>query len=550
MPRIELGEVGIGGLNSDTPAQKQNLTTFARGINMRSFDNSLQGVFDMTKTDEANNIGGGQAENTGASPRNLYAMSQWTPTGEDTLNFIYLYEDDSDGLNLTFQIVDDITNTASTSISGSATLTPLDDNSRFNIDLFPFNDIIIANDGAQSPREVRKITQGDIDNDSSLAGSLGNYAAFLLTGWISGTTAQRMLTYNNRIIALNGDGSYTGSENLGNVSLIWSTPITALGTLAGVDFIASSTNSAGDDILTESVGEILDASELGEYLIVYKEDSVMQYQDTGDPLYLVGRLLFDDDGLYSPGCFADIGDGKHFVVGNYGIYLHDGGPNKENVSRGRIENELYKDVDENARDRAFVFHHTSDKEVWVCYSSAGRTGTTTGCDKAFCYNYKNNTWYKRDLPVSGFDGTRGITKSELNGKIFIFGWGKAGILQLGDERSSGNYLSSGWVQFLDNNLGDESIVKSIYAVYPKGEADFRCAVVGKQSVVASSVVKDSDQSAVSSSSSSSRTFSPSTKYKEDYRLSGRYYDIELSMKDTTNPKITGFDVEVYPGGKR
>jgi len=550
MPRIELGEVGIGGLNSDTPAQKQNLTTFARGINMRSFDNSLQGVFDMTKTNEANNIGGGQPENTGSSPRNLYAMSQWTPTGEDTLNFIYLYEDDSDGLDLTFQIVDDITNATTTSITGSATLTPLDDNARFNIDLFPFNDIVIANDGTQAPREVRKITQADIDADSGLAGLLGNYAAFPLTGWLANTTAQRLLTYNNRIIALNGDGSYTGSENLGNVSLIWSTPITALGTLAGIDFAARSTNSAGDDIVTETVGEILDAAELGEYLIVYKEDAVLQYQDVGDPLYLVGRLLFDDDGLYSPGCFTAIGDGKHFVVGNYGIYLHDGGPNKENISRGRIENALYKDVDENARDRAFVFHHAADKEVWMCYSSVGRTGTTTGCNKAFCYNYKTNTWYKRDLPVSGNDGIRGMTESELNGKIFIFGWGKGGVFQLGDERNNGEYLSTGWVQFLDNNLGDESVVKKISSVYPKGEGDFRCAVVGKQSVTASSVIKDSDDYAVSSTDSSSRTFSPSTKYKEDYRTNGRYYDIELSMKDRINPKITGFDVEVVAGGKR
>lgn len=550
MPRLQLGEVGIGGLNSDTPAQKQDLTTFARGINMRPFDGSLQGVFDITKTDNANNIGGGQTVNTGSTPRNLYAMSQWTPTGSSSLNFVYLYETDSDGLNLTFQIVEDLTNSASTGISGSTTATPLDDNSRFNIDLFPFNDIIIANDGASTPRELRRITQVDINNDSALTGQLNNYAAFPLTGWIAGTTAQRLLTYNNRIIALNGDGTYIGSENLGNVSLLWSTPISALGTLSGIDFVASSTNSAGDDIVTESVGEILDAGELGEYLIVYKEDAVLQYQDSGNPLYLVSRLLFDDDGLYSPGCFADIGGGKHFVVGNYGIYLHDGGPNKENISRGRIETSLYTDVDPAARNRAFVFHHTSDKEVWVCYSSVGRTGTTTGCDKAFCYNYKNNTWYRRELPVVGNDGIRNMTESELNGKILIFAWGKAGVFQLGDERASGTYLSSGWVQFLDNNLGDGTVTKKISAVYPKGEAAFKCAVVSKNSVMATSVVKDSDQLAVPSSNSSSRTFDPSTKHKEDYRLDGRYYDIELSMIGTTNPKITGFDVEASLGGKR
>jgi len=549
MPRIKLGEVGIGGLNSDTPAQKQDLTTFARGLNMRPFDNSLQGVFDLTKTSTANNIGGG-ADNISVTPRNVYAMSQWTPTGSSEFNVIYMYENDSDGLNLTFQIVDDILNPTTTQVVGSSTLTPMDDNDRFNIDLFPFNDIVIANDGASTPREIRKITQVDIDANSGLTGLLDNYAAFPLTGWISGVTSERLLTYRNRIIAINGGGVYTGSENLGNVSLIWSTPITALGTLSGIDFIARSTNSAGDDMVTDTVGELLDAAELGEYLIVYKEDGVLQYQDVGDPLYLVGRLLFDDDGLYSPGCFADIGNGKHFVVGNYGVYLHDGGPNKENISRGRIEKALYTDVDPEARDRAFVFHHASDKEVWMCYSSVDRTGVTTGCNRAFCYNYITNSWYKRDLPVGGTDGIRGMTEGELKGKLYIFAWGKSGVYQLGDERNEGTFLSSGWVQFLDNNLGDESVVKKISSVYPKGEAPFRCAISSKNTVNRDTDVRDNDSYALSGANAASRTFDPSLKHKEDYRLTGRYFDIELSMKDSENPNITGFDVEVISGGSR
>ena len=97
----------------------------------------------------------------------------------------------------------------------------------------------------------------------------------------------------------------------------------------------------------------------------------------------MGRVLFDDDGLYSPGCFADIGGGRHFVVGNSGVYMHDGGPNKQNISRGRIERELYADVDLVARDRTFVAHHPADKEVWICYKSVDFIGTNTGCDRAF-----------------------------------------------------------------------------------------------------------------------------------------------------------------------
>ena len=47
-----------------------------------------------------------------------------------------------------------------------------------------------------------------------------------------------------------------------------------------------------------------------------------------------------------------------------------------------------------------------------------------------------------------------------------------------------------------------------------------------------------------------RMFNPLNEYKEDYRLNSRYYDIELSMIEGTNPSITGFDVDVDGGGRR
>ena len=143
---------------------------------------------------------------------------------------------------------------------------------------------------------------------------------------------------------MNVSEEYLGSESYGNATMLWSTQITDLGTLVGTTWAAAATNSAGDDIITETVGDILDARPLGNYLIVYKSDGVYRVQDTGDPLYLVTELLFEDDGLYSPVCLVDIGGGRHFVAGNYGIYLHDGGPNKENISRGRIEAALFADI--------------------------------------------------------------------------------------------------------------------------------------------------------------------------------------------------------------
>jgi hypothetical protein len=49
-----------------------------------------------------------------------------------------------------------------------------------------------------------------------------------------------------------------------------------------------------------------------------------------------------------------------------------------------------------------------------------------------------------------------------------------------------------------------------------------------------------------------RTFDPNSNdgYKKDYRLNGRYFNLEVSMVGSTNPKITGLDLEVKPSGQR
>ena len=201
MPRIELGEVGIRGLNSDTPAQKLNLDTFADGINLRPFDGALQGVFDFTKDGISDNIG------APGNNRDIYAMSQWTPTGSTNLNVVYIFDSSGDdGMDLSFQVINNVTDPGASQISGASFgPTPfIDENERFGIDLFPFNDIIVFNDGTETPREIRQVTQADID--AGLTATVGAYAAFPLPGWISGLTAQKLVTYNNRIIALNGDG--------------------------------------------------------------------------------------------------------------------------------------------------------------------------------------------------------------------------------------------------------------------------------------------------------------------------------------------------------
>ena len=530
MPTIPLQNLGIQGLNTDTPPQALSPENFSEGLNLRAFDGSLQGVPAFPTTFDPNT--------TGTSARDVLAVTQWTPVGSSQFNLAYLWDDSG---TVKFQVAQDVTG-ALGSLSGATSTTNLDENARFGLDLFAFNGLLISNDGINQPILIR--------NTGTEAAP--NYVAQFLVNWFSGTdettqalvadrvTAQSMAQYNNRLIALNLSGEYLNNENLGNASLAWSTPITDINTLDGVNWQYSSTNSAGDDILTETVGELLDAAQLGPYLIVYKDDSVYRYQDTGAPLYLTSEMLFDDDGLYSPGCFEDIGGGRHFVLGNYGIYIHDGGPNKEDISQGRIQKDIYNTVNPAHKNRTFTFLNSRDKEVWVCYSAVGNSGT--GTNFAYVYNYQSDVWYKRTLP-----NLKGITEGEINGQIYVYGFSDQGLYLL-----SSAFEENGYARFLKQDLGNPHLTKNITAVYPMSENTFNTTAITANSLNKTSVDAELAKTYANREDVYKRTFDPNSNdgYKKDYRLNGRYFNLEVSMVGSTNPKITGLDLEVKPSGQR
>jgi len=533
MPTIPLQNLGIKGLNTDVPAQALSPETFSEGLNLRPFDGSLQGVQKFNTSLDTNL--------TGATARNIYSVAQWTPVGSDYFNLVYLYES-SAGV-VSFQVSQDILSPISSSSAVTA-VTNLSDAGRFGFDFFTFNGVIIVNDGINQP--IR------ISNNGTEAAP--NYQSLYFANWFSGladgsaqegvvadrVTAQRLAAYNNRLIALNLSGAYLADENLGNSSLAWSTPITDINTLEGITWKFAATNSAGDDILTETSGQLLDAAQLGPYLIVYKDDSVYRYQDTGDPLYLVSELLFDDDGLYSPNCFEDIGDGRHFVLGNYGIYIHDGGPNKQDISKGRIQQDIFDTVNPAHKNRTFTFLNSRDKEVWVCYSAVGNSGT--GADYAYVYNYREDLWYKRTLP-----NLKGITEGEISGQIYIYGFSDQGLYLLSSEMEA-----DGYARFLKQDLGSPHVTKNITAVYPMSANTFNTTAITANSLNNATVDSELAKSYAARGAAYKRTFDPDSNsgYKKDYRLNGRYFNLEVSMDGSTNPKITGLDLEVKPSGKR
>jgi len=330
-------------------------------------------------------------------------------------------------------------------------------------------------------------------------------------------------------------------------SVIFSSPITEIGSLAGIEWTVASTNSTVDDIITESPGAVVDGGQLGDNFIVYKSDCVLSYREITSSPYILGRVIQTDDGMISSRCFADIGNNSHIVFGNHGIYIHNGENQKQNVSKNKIQDALYAEINMSKKGQCFVFRNEQDKETYFCIPTTNHT--TEGCDKAYVYAEETDSWYTRELgdshSSSNLTGVSHIFSTELNGIVKNVAcktattynapiFGNSGQLHKLDTTA---FVSGGDVQFLNNPLETSAINKTVTTAYPMCNGAVKIGLTSTDNIGDSASVTTKD-------------FNPANDYKLSFRETGRYFDMKIEMNSTTNPEVTAMEFDVIPRGKR
>ena len=231
---------------------------------------------------------------------------------------------------------------------------------------------------------------------------------------------------------------------------------------------------------------------------------------------------------YSTRCFANIGNSQHLVVGNYGVYIHDGQSQKQDIAKDLFKDTMYALVKTAERDRAFCFQQTRDKEVWFCLSSTSNSGG--GCDIAFVYDYDKGRLHKRSLP-----GLSDIFETELNGELKIYA-AKPDDTNL-QVLSNTVLESGGFFERTDDNLTDNSKVKCINRIHVNAKGTCLIALTGTQNL--------SDSKSYTNS-----TFNPASNYKIDTRTSGRYMNLKVTMNGATNPELSKLQFDIKMMGVR
>ena len=562
-PEIDFSAIG---LVVDVPASQVPTGGWSNSLNVRPRNGSVQGVNsfanDILLHHSDANIANGEAK----------AICQFTPAGGSNLIIAYIVK----GVNGNGSVI--LYNSAGANNAAKwNNITNATANQVFTFDdnhppqIFVFNELLIVNPATDAPPQFTTATVAagslvelpnwvyDTTATTTAAGSfvagskytikvVGNTSftgigasantvgvTFTATGVGSGNgtatitapiIVRVLKSFNTRLIGMNVKEEHnagTADDKFQPIDLLFSSNISTIASLAAAEWTASTTNTAGDAFLVDTPGKILDGGQLGEFFIAYKSDSVVRIRETGDSFVLAIESIFEDDGIYSTRCFANIGNSQHLVVGNYGVYVHDGQSQKQDIAKDLFKDTMFNLIKPAERNRTFVFQQTRDKEVWFCLPSTANN--TTGCDIAFCYDYSNSKIHKRTLP-----GISDLFETEQNGELKIFGCKSGTRLQV---LSNTALEANGFFERTDDNLTNNSINKQIKRIHVTAKGACKLAITGTKFLSDTASYTNVD-------------FNPASTHKVDVRTSGRFMNLKVTMNGTTNPQLTNlqFDIKV------
>ena len=564
-PEIDFSSIG---LMVDVPANQIPQGGWSNSLDVRCRNGSVQGVNDFEDDialwHTAGDIANGEAK----------AVCQFTPAGGLSLVLAYIVKRANGGAASVI-----LYDTGGSGDSRWQDITNATTSQVFTFDdsyppqIFVFNELLIVNPGTDAPPQYTTATVGagslqeipnwvhDVEANATntivntkkyTIISLGDTTAaqWITAGVPSGTTAavgvvftaastttvagtgtvklsnpviaRVVKSFNNRLVAMNIKEE-RGSEDdvYMPIDFLWSSHITTIASLTAATWTSATTNTAGDAFLLDTPGKILDGGQLGEFFIAYKSDGVVRVRETGDSYILSFESIFEDDGIYSTRCFANIGNAQHLVVGNYGIYIHDGQSERKDIAKDLFKDTMYALVKTTERDRTFVFQQTRDREVWLCLPST--SNSSTGCDLAFVYDYSSGKIHKRTIP-----GVTDMFETELNGELKIYATKSGTTLQT---LSNTVLISGGYFERIDDNLTDNSKIKCINRIHVNAKGSCSIALTGTQNL--------SD-----SKSYTNVAFNPATQHKVDTRTSGRYMNLKVTMDGATNPELTKLQFDI------
>jgi hypothetical protein len=212
-----------------------------------------------------------------------------------------------------------------------------------------------------------------------------------LPGWDSTWRAQVMVVFKQYILALG-----VSKDGVMNPNMVkWSTSAVP-GAIPTSWNETDLTLDAGEVDIAETPDLLVDALQLGDALVVYKQRSAYVIRLIGQPFIFQIQRLPGDSGMLFRGCAANTPLG-HVVLTSGDVVINNG-QGMQSVADGWVRRYLNQNIDSVYYKRAFVTVNPQENEVLVCIPEAGQTA----CSLALVWNWKDKTWGKRDLHNATF----------------------------------------------------------------------------------------------------------------------------------------------------
>lgn len=306
------------------------------------------------------------------------------------------------------------------------------------------------------------------------------------------------------------------------------------------------TTDTADEFDLSSTSPILDMQELRGNMFIYSSDSIS--------ILTIGATTrvapySKSYGILNTDCVIEV-DGKHFVVDRNDIYVHNGSGSIESIADFRIKKYFFNNLNKDATNKVHIIKNPFYKEIWINFPK----GTSTVCDEAIIYNYKNNTWTKRKLPSATylFNGPVNISNTFQYGKEVLYMCTDTTQTLVTDDNYlmwNGTSLSQydSYIEKKKLNTGDVSGSSMVTSIYPIFD---RVPISSSINIIVSGQNNYTDDVDLSHSNDVENTtvnFLPnntrSQGYKVDPRIYGRVLNYRITSSDYWRLATIGIDAK-------
>ncbi len=391
------------------------------------------------------------------------------------------------------------------------------------------------------------VINNGVDAPQQLGSTASNFSA--LSNWLSSTTTKVIRPFKRFLVALDTTESSTRYP----FRVRWSHPAEG-GTVPTTWDASDATKDAGYVDLSQSNGFVIDCLPLGDSNIVYKEDSVWAMTFEGGQSIFGFRQIFNDAGIVGKDAVKSF-DNQHFVVSEDDIYTHDG-QSKKSIVDSQIRDELFNSIHPDYKSRTFVAADREKNEMWVCFVS--NSATDAFADVAYVWNWRNNTWSRRDLPSVSYlswgvvdtvsttdwsesgdwDTDNDSWDSPLSPSLLLADANNTKLFVLGSNQFDGTSFKA-WAEKGNMTLGyngTKSVTKIVPRVSGTGSVDF---YVGTEMQPHQGVTWKGPY-----------TFTPGTHSEIPVRATGTYVGIRVETTDDKAWALDNVEVHWIPQGVR